>query len=109
MAKRSFALAVLLLFGATITTHRADAQSLSTDYGCAVLDDIVGQHSISAPVLERKHPVDHPSPDYRGAHSCSNSTATPSSDFRVSPLRLDIVTRRDGSLQVRSNSIESYY
>ncbi len=104
MAKRKFALVVLLLVGVVVTTSQVNAQSMLGDNGCAVLDDVEGRRLLLGLVLEDTRSFDHSVADDRGAHSCSNSTISDSSVFRVSLLSMPDVTDWSGSSRMDSGS-----
>jgi len=88
MARKRFALSVLLFLGAIAVTSRVNAQSVSGVIGCAVLDVVEQRGLVSTPVLEATHFLDHSNPDNLGAHSCSNAATGASSVFPVSFLPL---------------------
>ena len=114
MAKRNFALVVLLLLGGMFSTPGAIAQTLDFDDGCAVLNEIVRQSVLSAALFDEGYPGDNYGSGYAGAQSCSNTAAAVSTAFRASLIQMNIVTRwsllqSDGGIICLSHDLSTCY
>ena len=91
MAKGKIALVALMIFGGMTTALRANASGLVFDDGCVLLGQIIQQSILDAVIFDDSYPADNNDPDYGGAQSCSNTSATVSSAFRASLIQMNMV------------------
>ena len=91
MAKGKIALVSLMVLGGMSTAPPANAGGLALDNGCALLNQIIQQSILDAVIFDDNHPADRNGPDYGGAQSCSNTSATVSSAYRASLIQMNMV------------------
>ncbi len=91
MAKGKIALVSLMVLGGMSTAPPANAGGLALDNGCALLNQIIQQSILDAVIFDDSHPADRNGPDYGGAQSCSNTSATVSSAYRASLIQMNMV------------------
>jgi hypothetical protein len=91
MAKGKVALVSLMVLGGMSAALPASASGMAFDSGCALLNQIIQQSILDAIIFDDNHPADSNDPDYGGAQSCSNTSATVSSAYRASLIQMNMV------------------
>jgi hypothetical protein len=91
MANGKIALVSLLVLGGMSTALPAHSRGLAFDDGCVLLGQIIQQSILDAVLFDDNYPADSNDPDYGGAQSCSNTSATVSSAYRASLIQMNMV------------------